>query len=355
MSRAAALALGGLGAWAAARALRAGRAVSFRDRVVLISGGSRGLGLVLARRLAAEGARLALVARTPADLDAAIADLRRRGATAHAFPADVADRAQAEAAVRQALAALGRIDVLVHNAGVIEVGPEAHMDESDYREALGVHFWGAYHLTEAVRPHLPRDGSGRVGYVSSIGGRVAVPHLGPYSASKHALVGYADAVRAEFAADRVAVTTITPGLMRTGSHPNAIVKGDHEREYAWFAIADANPLLSMGAGRAARKIVDALRHGDPALTLTLPAKLAAALDGVAPGLAGRLTRAASRLLPSPVGPEGDERQTGWESFSEAAPSPLTRPADSAVAENNELRGHAPIDSSEPREAGGGGS
>ena len=341
MTRAVSLALGGLGAWAAARALRARRSVSFRGRVVVVSGGSRGLGLLLARRFAADGARLALLARTASDLDAAVADLRQRGADALAVPCDVTDRGQVDAAIAQVVDELGPPAVLVHDAGVIEVGPAAHMDEADYREALGVHFWGAYYLTEAVRPHLPRDGSARIGYVSSVAGRVAVPHLGPYSASKHALVGYADAVRAELAADGVAVTTITPGLLRTGSHPNAVIKGDHEAEYAWFAIGDAAPLLSMDGDRAAGAILDALRHGDPALTLTLPAKLAAAADGVAPGLVGRVMKAVDRLLPDPVGPEGDRRQRGWDSFSDAAPSALTERADREIVPNNETGAIAP--------------
>lgn len=339
---AATAAIVGLGAWAAARALRARRSISFRDRVVVISGGSRGLGLLLARRLAAEGARLALLARTPEDLDRAADELRQHhGADVLVLPCDVRDRAAVGEAVRQTVAELGRPAMLVHDAGVIEVGPEEHMDERDYREAMDTHFWGAYYLTEAVRPYLPQDGTARIGYVSSIGGRVAVPHLGPYSASKHALVGYADAVRAEGAADGVRVTTITPGLMRTGSHPNTVIKGQHEKEYAWFAVGDATPLLSMDAGRAADKILDSLRHGDAALTLTLPAKLAAAVDGVAPGLTGQIMKAVNRILPAPTSSDGDRRQSGWASFSAAAPSVLTALADREVAANNELRGHAP--------------
>ena len=341
MNRTALLALGGL-TWAGARALRSRRAVSFRDRTVVISGGSRGLGLILARKLAAEGARLALVARTAQDLEAAADELEARtGRRPVVAACDVRQRGEVDAAVARIAGELGPLSVLIHDAGVIEVGPLAHMDERDYREALGVHFWGAYYLTEAVLPHLPRDGSGRIGYVSSVAGRVAAPHLGPYSASKHALVGYADAVRAELAAEGIRVTTVAPGLLRTGSPPNAVVKGDHEREYAWFAIADATPLVSMDAERAAAKILDAVRHGDPALTLTVLAKLAAALDGVAPSLAGRLSALAGRLLPDPVGPEGDRRRSGWDSFSDAAPSALTTLSDRETVENNELRGRSP--------------
>ena len=341
MNRTALLTLGGL-TWAGARALRARRAVSFRDQTVVISGGSRGLGLLLARQLADEGARLALLARTADDLEAAADDLEARtGRRPLVAVCDVRQRDAVEAAVARVVDELGTPSVLIHNAGVIQVGPMVHQGEADYREALGVHFWGAYYLTEAVRPHLPRDGSGRIGYVSSVAGRLAVPHLAPYSASKHALVGYADAVRAELAAEDVRVTTVTPGLMRTGSPPNVTVKGDHPKEYAWFALSDASPLVSMDAERAAAKILDALRHGDPALTLTLTARLGAALDGLAPGVVGRLMALADRILPDAVGPAGDRRQSGWDSFSDAAPSALTTLSDRETVENNELRGRSP--------------
>lgn len=327
------------GAWAVARAVRAPRAISFEGRTAVITGGSRGLGLLVARRLVAEGARVALLARTAADLDAAAREL---GESALPVVCDVRDRAAVEAAIQTVVERLGAPSVLLHDAGVISVGPESHMDAGDYAESLDIHFWGAYHVTEAVRPHLPRDGTGRIGYVSSVGGRVSVPHLGPYSVGKHALVGYADAMRAELAAAGVRVTTITPGLLRTGSHPNAEFKGQHEKEYAWFAIGDAAPGVSMHGDRAASKIVDALRYGDAALTLTLAAKLAAAADGVAPGVVGAAMKAVSALLPAPAGPSGDTRKTGWESQSAAAPSVLTVLADRETAPNNELRGHDPI-------------
>jgi NAD(P)-dependent dehydrogenase (short-subunit alcohol dehydrogenase family) len=330
-----------VGAWAIGRALRVRRRIRFRGRVVLISGGSRGLGLVLARRLAAEGARLVLLARTAADLDAARRELEAEGAEVLAVPCDVRDRDAVGAAVRAAVERFGRLDALIHDAGVIQVGPIQHLTEDDYRESMDVHFWGAYHLTEAVRPFLARDGTGRIAYVSSIGGRVAAPHMAAYAAGKFALVGYADAMRTELARDGVRVTTVTPGLMRTGSHVNAVAKGQHEKEYAWFSVLDANPLVSTSAGAAARQIVDALRHGDAALTITARAKLLAVLNGVAPGLTGEALKAANRLLPDPTGPSGDVRRTGWESFSDASPSALTRLADRATAENNELRGHAP--------------
>ena len=329
--------------WTAYRLLRARHRISFRGRVVLISGGSRGLGLTIARRLGEEGARLVLLARTAEDLDAAQRELEADGVSVLALPCDVRDEPAVGRAVAAAVEHFGEVDALIHVAGVIQVGPIEHLTEADYRESLDVHFWGAYYLTEALRPHLPRDGSGRIAYVSSVGGRVAAPHMAAYAAGKFALVGYADAMRSELALNGVRVTTVTPGLMRTGSHVNALVKGQHEEEYAWFSILDANPLVSTSAESAARQIVDALRHGDPALTITARAKLLAMANGLAPGLVGTFLKIGARALPAPIGPLGDERRTGWESFSEASPSALTALADRAVATHNELRGHAPPD------------
>lgn len=333
------VALGAAAVWGVYRAVRTLRAVDFRGRHVLLTGGSRGLGLEVARCLARDGARLTLLARTEEDLGAARHDLEGRGAEVLVLPCDVQQREQVEAAVERAVAHYGRLDAFVHLAGVIVVGPEAHMDEHDYRQTMDTHFWGAYYLTEAARPHLPRDGSGRIGYVSSIGGKVAPPHLAPYAASKHALVGYSDAMRSAFAEERIRVTTITPGLMRTGSHPNALFKGDQQKEYAWFSIANANRLLSVSASSAARQIVDALRHGDASLSLTWLTWAAIAFDGALPGLSGTLMKRVAGWLPEPVGPGGDRRRTGWESFSEAAPSGATRAADEAISEQNEQRGH----------------
>ena len=162
------------------------------------------------------------------------------------------------------------VDVLINNAGVIQVGPLEHMEHEDFENAMATHFWGPLHLMLELIPSMRRRGFGRIVNISSIGGRVAVPHLAPYSASKFALTGLSDAVRAELAPYGIRVTTVCPGLMRTGSPMNAQVKGQHEAEYAWFAIADSLPGFSMSAERAADQILSACAHGDPELTISLP-------------------------------------------------------------------------------------
>jgi NAD(P)-dependent dehydrogenase (short-subunit alcohol dehydrogenase family) len=315
--------------------VRRSRAISFRDRVVVITGGSRGLGFVIARQLAEEGARLALLARTADDLEVAAARLREMGADALPIPCDVGEREQAVAAIRQVVDRFGRIDVLMNVAGVIQVGPVQHMQYEDFEQAMDVHFWGPLHTMLAAIPHMSARGGGRIVNISSIGGRIAVPHMAPYSASKFALVGLSEALTAELASEGIVMTTVSPGLMRTGSPLRASMKGNHEAENTWFTISDSLPLVAISADRAAAKIIDACRHGDAELTITPQAKLAVAAHGVAPGLVTKLMTLANWFLPRPVGPEGDRQREGHESETRLTRSPLTALTRKAAARNNE--------------------
>jgi short-subunit dehydrogenase len=172
--------------------------------------------------------------------------------------------------------------------------------------------------------------------VASIGGKVPVPHLAPYVASKFALVGLSGSLRAELARHDIVVTTVIPGLMRTGSPINATVKGRHAAEFTWFAVGDALPGLSMDATRAARRILDACRARHAEVVLTLPARVAVALYGLAPGTVVELATLANRLLPAPTGREGDEPRLGRDAGSRVAFSRLTHMSDEAAARNNEL-------------------
>src|SRR5436309_7591109 len=107
------------------------------------------------------------------------------------------------------------------------------MTVEDFEETMRVHFWGPLYATLAALPHLRKQDTGRIVNISSIGGRIAVPHLAPYSASKFALAGLSDGLRTELAREGIYVTTVFPGLMRTGSHVNAQFKGKRRAEFTW--------------------------------------------------------------------------------------------------------------------------
>jgi NAD(P)-dependent dehydrogenase (short-subunit alcohol dehydrogenase family) len=332
----------GAGAVLALRALRGRASYDFRDKSVLITGGSRGLGLVLARELAAEGARLTIIARDRVELDQARADLAARRAEVLAFTCDVRDQADVQSAIDRVVARYGTIDVLINNAGVIQAGPVEHMQVADFEDALNPHLWGPLYTMLAATPHMRAQGGGRVVNISSIGGKVAVPHLVPYTTSKFALVGLSDGMRAELARDNIIVTTVCPGLMRTGSHFNALFKGQHAEEFTWFSIVDSLPISSIDARRAARQIIEACRRGDPQLVISIQAQAIALLNALFPNVSARALRLMNQLLPTPAGSGGDTSQTGWESQSRLAPSLLTRLSDRAAEENNGLHGHAPV-------------
>ncbi len=308
---------------------------SFKGRVVVITGGSRGLGLVLARRLAERGAQVALLARSAEELETAEQELRRRGADVAGFACDIRRQQQVETAVDEVLKHYGRIDVLINNAGVIQVGPLEHMTLADFEEAFAVHLYGPLYTTLAVLPYMRQAGAGKIVNISSIGGKVAVPHLLPYVASKFALSGLSEALYAELRRHGIQVTTVYPGLMRTGSPRNALFKGKHRREYAWFAVMDALPLLSMSAETAAEKIIEACRHGSPRLALGIKTKAAILVNDLLPGLTARLLSGVNRTLPSAGNPGDTDSHTGSESESVLAPSLLTRLSERAAARNNE--------------------
>lgn len=326
----------GAGAYFGLRAaVRAARAIDLRGRVVLITGGSRGLGLVMAREFARRGARLALSARNPDELQQAVGELTGRGAEVIGIPCDVTHRDEVTRMVGSVRHHFGRIEVLVNNAGVIEVGPVEVMTVADYEEAMRTHFWGPLYTTMAVLPEMRQRRAGRILNITSIGGKVSVPHLLPYSASKFALVGFSEGLRAELAKDGVAVTTAVPGLMRTGSPRHALFKGRHREEYAWFSIGDSVPGASMSARRAARRLVDAVRFGEAEVVLSLPAKAAVVFHGLFPGLTSDLMGVVNRTLPGPGG-IGIDRAEGKDSTSSATPSWATILTERAAAENNEL-------------------
>ena len=196
----------------------------------------------------------------------------------------------------------GRIDILINNAGIIEVGPLDEMTIEDFQQAHDVMYWGTVQPTLAVLPRMRERRHGRIVNITSIGGKVSVPHLMPYSAAKFATTGFSEGLRAELAGTGITVTTIAPGLMRTGSHLNAAFKGRQAREFTWFSLGASLPLVSMDAERAARQIVRAMRRGEADRTLTVPATLLAAFHGVWPGTTAGIFGVVNRfILPSSGG------------------------------------------------------
>jgi len=333
----------GIGAFLGARALRRRFQpdVDFRDAVVAITGGSRGLGFALAMEFARRGAKLAICGRDADILHEAEHRLLAYGAEVYAFQCDIGVRGQAEAFIRKAEAQLGRIDVLVNNAGQIQVGPLESQRIEDFQEAMNTMYWGMVYTTMAAYPGMVQRGAGRIVNITSFGGKVAVPHLLPYCGAKFAAVGFSEGLRAELAKDNLKVTTVVPGLLRTGSHMNATFKGEHRKEYSWFSLGASLPLVSMHAARAARKIVDATARGTAEIILTPQAKLAVVAHGIAPGLVSDIAGVANRMMPG-TGSHRPQRFTGKESSTLLTRSFITRAGRQAARDFNQHPNSGPV-------------
>ncbi len=319
----------------ARKIVRHARSFDWHDKRVVVSGGSRGLGLVIARQLADQGARLAICARSDDDLKTAERELRSRGAEVISQACDVKDATQVSEFIERVMHQFGGVDVLFNVAGIITVGPLESMTAEDFHDSMQTNCFGALHTSLAVLPTMRKQGWGRIVNVASIGGKRAVPHMLPYAASKFALVGLSNGMRAELKGHNIFVTTACPGLMRTGSPRNAIFKGQHRHEYAWFSIGDSLPFLSMNAEAAADQILQACRHGRGEVFIHSPLNVTIALQQMFPEITQEILSLAATMLPA-MGGIGRRAAKGYESESVWSPSLLTTLTQRAAAANNQL-------------------
>lgn len=321
--------------------IRQTRRFSYRDKVAIITGGSRGLGLEIARELVERGTRVAICARTESDLVTARDELTRAGQDVLAIACDVRDTSQVQRMVEQVGSTWGRIDLLFNVAGLMQVGPLASMTQDDFQDSMNVNCWGAYRTITAVLPWMQEQKWGRIVNIASVGGLQSVPHMVPYSTSKHALVGLSNGLRTELAQSGILVTTACPTLMRTGSPRNATFKGRHREEYAWFDIGAAAPWVSLDSHSAAEQILRACRNGDGEVDICNFLNPIVWAVRYAPELTSEALTAIGGLLPG-MGGIQTESAYGYESESAVAPSWLTRNSDEAAERNNQMRPRSEI-------------
>lgn len=238
-----------------------------RGKVALVTGASRGIGAAIATALAAEGCHVAVAARSQGAIEELAVGLQTKcGVQAIALPADLADEAQAEALVRETVAALGRIDILVNNAGAGIYGDVASLGRADLRATFDVNFFAAIATIRAAVPHMRAQGDGVIVNVGSIVGKFPQPLGGGYSAGKYALHGASGAARAELKSDNIAVVLVCPGLTDTefAAHSRISVPGLEDMQGERHA-----PLRGVPPERVARRVVKAIRRREREVYITL--------------------------------------------------------------------------------------
>ncbi len=312
-------------------------AARLSGQVAWITGGSRGLGLEIARALLAHDVRVVLSARDAHALARACEQLDAEPHAVLALPCDVTDPASVARASAQIVDRFGGIDLLFNCAGIIQVSPLELLTDEDFANAMQTHFWGPLRTMNAVSSIMRQQGrGGRIVNIASMGGVVAMPHMAAYCASKFALVGLSDAYRAELAPHDIQVLTVCPGMMRTGSHVNATFKGAHGDEYAWFSGSNGVPGLSINAARAARAIVAACAQGRNRLDLSVPAHAGRVAQAIAPDLLADVMKWVARGLPEVPQKLGQDILLKGSQARRGALDALTQLSDTAAIRNNEV-------------------
>ena len=292
--------LGLLGAaWAAtAAAKRRARRIELKGKVVVITGGGRGLGLAIAREFAARGCKLAICGRDGATIAGAVLALRAQGAEIIGASCDTSNAQAAHTFVQRVKDHYGCIDVLVNNAGQCFVGPAAQTLPEDFEAALQNIFWVHYHPTMAVLPHMRERRFGRIVNVTSIGGKLPIPHQAAYCVGKYATTGWSETLTTELAREGICVSTITPPPIKNGAALNVHFSGRQEDEFKWFTSTLTSPLSTVDAAKTARVVADAARYGDPERAVSALSWLAIRAHGLAPNLVLPALAAAEHYLPA---------------------------------------------------------
>ena len=255
----------------------------FADQVVWITGASSGIGEALAAAFAREGARLILSSRRTEELQRVAADCGGGSDRVRVLPLDLADTDTLPAKAREAEDQFGRVDILVNNGGISQRSPAKDTDLSVDRRIMEINFFSAVTLTRAVLPAMLARQAGRIVVIGSVVGKFATPRRSGYAASKHALQGWFDALRAELRGSGVGVTMVCPGLIRTNISRNAL-----RADGSLYDRMDKAQENGMSAERCARAVLRATAAGRREIYPGGPETWAVLLNRLFPGLFARL-------------------------------------------------------------------
>jgi NAD(P)-dependent dehydrogenase (short-subunit alcohol dehydrogenase family) len=257
-------------------------------KTVVVTGGGGGLGLAIARAFGRRGAQVALLDRDEIALAEAIRDLHAEGIDATAHGVDVTDAKACESAMAAIAAQTGGIDILVNNAGISQHAPFAQTDPAVFRKVVEVNLFGSVHCTKAALESL-RSRRGRIVAISSVAGFAPLLDRTGYAASKHALHGFFDTLRAELAGDGVTVTVVCPAYVDTKIDAHALAGDGGRLEKPKRVVGRVLPPEVV-----AEKIVDAALARKERLLVSGVAKIAWWVSRITPGLYRRMMLASHR-------------------------------------------------------------
>jgi len=247
----------------------------FEKKVAIVTGASLGIGRATALALAEQRARVALASRNSEALSALAEELKRRGREILVIPTDVTQREEVEALVRAVVAQWGRVDILISNAGEYIRAPITDLDPATIQRSLDVNFFGGVYCVKAVLPHMLKQKSGHIVFVTSMDGKIGLPPDAPYVSAKFALTGFCEVLRQEVRDQGISVTNVLPGRVDTPMIENL--------RFSWIS-----PKLAPES--VAKAILMGIRKRTPIVILPPGAKLLYYINVFAPALSDRLAR-----------------------------------------------------------------
>jgi short-subunit dehydrogenase len=268
-----------------------------KGKVAVVTGAGHGIGRETALALAHQGCRLAICDVNEAALEGVRRELEQLGATVTAHVVDVSDKTQMASFASEVVAAHGGVQILINNAGVtVYASFEEHSIE-DLEWILGVNLWGVIYGCKLFLPHLKAAGEGHIVNLSSVFGIIAPPLQTSYVASKFAVRGFSESLRAELADQNVGVTSVHPGAIKTNIIQNARLVTDTHKE-----LRDSTQRLFDRLGTTpdvvAARIVQAIEHNSPRVLITKEARVADALKRLMPATTdGIVARVFKRISP----------------------------------------------------------
>ncbi len=255
----------------------------FKDKVVIITGASSGIGRELAYQLAAQGAWLSLAARNVKRLDTVSADCQARGGKAIAVPTDVGEQGQCEALIRETVNHYQRIDVLINNAGITMWAKfEDLRDLGMIEQIMRVNYFGSVYCTYYALPYLKRT-RGQIVAISSLTGKAGVPTRSAYAASKHAMAGFFDTLRIEIAEYGVGVTMIYPDFVSSEVRERALGPDGQPLRQSPVREKEVMPVKT-----CAQMIIRAMERRKRELIMTLRGRVGQWLKLIAPSVVDRI-------------------------------------------------------------------
>jgi NAD(P)-dependent dehydrogenase (short-subunit alcohol dehydrogenase family) len=223
--------------------------MKLKDRVAIVTGGGRGIGREIALLFAGEGAKVAVTARSSDQLSQVVEDIARNGGEAVGVSADVSREEDAKKIVQETMERFGGIDILVNNAGILKAAPFVAFESEEWRRVIEVNLMGTFYCTKAVAPILIERGWGRIINIASRAGKIGVPYVTAYVASKHAVVGFTKALAEELAPFNVTVNAVCPGTVKTEMVPKTVQERIGELLIPPSHVADLTLYLATeGAG-----------------------------------------------------------------------------------------------------------